>query len=106
MLTDAPVAQGSRFRLVIRFLGRPLPLEYEVIDFEFLKRIVVQAESGAFRSTDTITFSASGSGTLVDYDAELEPKGLTRWAGPLLDLGFRRVADRGAAGLRAHLDAL
>jgi len=106
MLTDEPVARGSRFRLVTRFLGRPLALEYEVIEHEIPTRIVLQAETGAFRSTDTITFRADDAGTLVDYDAVLEPKGLTRLAGPLLDAWFRRVADRAAAGLRTRLREL
>ena len=106
MLTDEPVARGSRFRLVIRFLGRAMALDYEVVDFEPLQRITLQAESGAFRSTDTITFSSDPSGTLVDYESELDAKGWTRCVGPLLDLAFRRVADRAATGLRVRLDSL
>ena len=103
MLGDGPVGLGSRFRLVVRFLGRSLPLDYEVVDFSAAERIVLRAETGAIRSTDTITFTADGPGTLVHYSAELDAKGFARLADPFLAVVFRRIGDRAAAGLRAHL---
>ena len=33
-LTEAPVALGTRFRVVASFLGREVPLEYEVTGYE------------------------------------------------------------------------
>lgn len=103
MLGSEPVGLGSRFRLVARFLGRALPLDYEVVDYRAPERIVLRAETGTIRSTDTITFTADGSGTLVHYSAELEGLGWARLADPFLALAFRRIGDRAAAGLRAHL---
>jgi len=104
MLTNEPVGMGSRFRLGARFLGRSLPLEYEIIEFAAPERLVLRAETGAIRSTDTITFTPGGSGTLVHYEAKLEGKGWTRLADPFLAVAFRRIGDRAAAGLRAHLN--
>jgi hypothetical protein len=106
MLTAEPVARGSRFALVARFLGRSVPLEYEVIDFVALQRIVLRAETAAIRSTDTITFGADGTGTLVEYEALLETKGIARLADPLLAIAFRRIGDRAAKGLEAHLNSV
>ena len=67
---------------------------------------MLRAETGAIRSTDTITFSADGSGTRVCYEAVLEAQEWARLAGPLLAVAFRHIGDRAAAGLRAHLDAV
>lgn len=106
MLTPEPVGVGSRFRLGAKFLGRTLPLDYEIVELDAPSRIVVRAETTTFRSTDTITFTADGSGTLVGYDAVLEPKGVARIAEPLLAVMFRRIGDRAAAGLREHLHAV
>jgi len=115
MLTPEPVGRGSRFALRAEFLGRTLPLEYEIIDFEPATRVVLRAETPLVRSIDTITFAseaagskaddATSGGTVVTYDARLEPKGLARVASPLLALAFRRIGDRAAGGLRKRLRA-
>ncbi|MDZ4828241.1 MAG: SRPBCC family protein, partial [Actinomycetota bacterium] len=62
MLTPEPVGRGSRFGLLCRFLGRSVPMEYEIVEFEPSARIVLRAETPFVRSIDTITFeSASGT---------------------------------------------
>jgi len=103
MVTDAPVGLGSRFRLVARFLGRSLPLEYEIIEFLPSERVVLRADTGLLRSTDTITVGPEGSGALVLYEAVLEAKGWARIADPFLAVAFRRIGDRAAAGLRQRI---
>jgi hypothetical protein len=115
MLTPEPVGRGSRFALRAGFLGRTVPLEYEIIEFEPGTRVVLRAETPLVRSVDTITFEsvspgsaaddASSGATVVTYDARLEPRGPARLAGPLLALAFRRIGDRAAAGLRERLQA-
>ena len=105
MSTTEPVRLGSRFRLLARFAGRTIPLEYEIVDFDPNRRVILRAENSFIRSTDTITFEAEGSGTRVVYDALLEPK-RARWlADPLLQRSFRRIGDRAAAGLTRALTA-
>jgi hypothetical protein len=113
MLTPEPVGRGSRFALRAKFLGRTLPLEYEIIEFEPGARVVLCAETPLVRSIDTITFAsvpadasttdARSDATVVTYDARLEPKGLARLAAPLLALAFGRIGDRASAGLRERL---
>ena len=115
MLTPEPVGRGSRFALRAAFLGRTIPLEYEIIEFEPGARVVLRAETPLVRSIDTITFAstsagssaddATSGGTIVTYDARLEPKGLARLGSPLLALAFRHIGDRAALGLRKRLRA-
>ena len=105
MLTPEPVGVGSRFRLVARFLGRRLPLEYEIVEYHD-ERIVLRAENRSVRSVDTITFEDDDRDSVVVYDARLDAKGIGRLADPLLAIAFRRIGDRAAAGLRSHLSAV
>jgi hypothetical protein len=104
MLTPEPVGLGSRFALQTRFLGRALPLVYEVVDFEPDTRIGLRAENAFVESNDTIVFETLGNGTEISYDARLRPKGLARVGTPFFALAFRRIGDRAADGLRRHLN--
>ena len=106
MLTPEPVGVGSRFRLVTRFFGRRIPLDYEIIDLDRDERIVLRAENRSVRSVDTITFEDDERGAVVVYDARLDAKGIGRLADPLLALVFRRIGDRAAAGLHRRLAAV
>lgn len=108
MLTPEPVGRGSRFALQTRFLGRSVPLEYEIVEFEPGTRVVLRAENPFVRSIDAISFESVTNGalpdaTVVTYDAQLEPKGVARLAERLLALAFRRIGDRAAAGLHRYL---
>ena len=106
MLTPEPVGAGSRFRLVARFLGRRIPLDYEIVEYDRDERIVLRAENHSVRSVDTITFEDDDQGSVVVYDARLDAKGIGRLADPLLAMVFRRIGDRAAAGLHTGLAAV
>jgi hypothetical protein len=104
MVTPEPVGLGSRFRLVAAFLGAKVPLDYEIVEYDPPRRVVLTAENRSVRSTDTISFRSGASGaTVVRYEALLSLKGVARLAGPLFGLALRRVGDRAADGLRSVL---
>ena len=104
MVTAEPVGLGSRFRLVVAFLGARIPLDYEIIEHDPPRRVVLTAENRSVRSTDTISFKPDASGgTVVGYEAVLALKGAARLAAPLFALALRRVGDHAADGLRAAL---
>lgn len=102
---DGPIAVGSRFDLVAAFLGREVPLTYEIVELEAPRLVVLRAENATVVSLDRITIEPHGKGSRVTYDADLTLKGPLR----VLDLGLRavfgRIGDHAAAGLRAHLGA-
>jgi hypothetical protein len=106
MLTPEPVAVGSRFLLVARFLARRIQLEYEIIELVQDERIVLRAENDTVRSVDTITFEDDHHGSVVAYDARLDAKGIARFADPLLTIAFNRIGDRAADGMRRALAAV
>jgi polyketide cyclase/dehydrase/lipid transport protein len=106
MLTPEPVGVASQFQLVAVFLGRRIPLVYEIVEYDRNERIALRAENGSVRSVDIITFEDADDGCVVVYDAKLDGKGLRRLADPLLALVFKRIGDRATTGLRARLSAV
>jgi hypothetical protein len=91
-----PVGAGTRFRLVVPFLGRRLPLTYAVTDYQPGRSVTLTATSGLLRATDRIEVTGEA---MVSYDAEVVLRGPLRAFDSLLRPGFRAVADRAARGL-------
>lgn len=100
---DAPVGEGTEFRLVADFLGRKTALTYRIVAFEPGKAVTLRGENATVVSLDRITVEPSDEGARVTYDADLGLKGPLRIADPLLRLAFDRVGDRALEGLRAAL---
>ncbi len=102
--TPGPPAFGSTYRLMVRFLGITVPLEYRIEGIDAPKRVVLRAENAMVRSTDVIEVApALSGGSTVTYQATLAPKGASAAFAPLIAMVFRRIGDRAAAGLRASL---
>jgi hypothetical protein len=101
-LDPGPVAVGTRFRLVVPFAGRRLPLTYRVTGLQPGREVVLAAISGLLCATDKIAVTDTAAGSAVSYEAEVRLRGPLRVLDPLLRPRFRAVADRAAAGL-AHV---
>jgi hypothetical protein len=97
---------GSRYEIVSSFLGREVPLVYEVVDLVVPTLVRLRADNASVQSLDAILLAETDLGTRVTYDAVLEPKGVARLVSPFLSWWFRRIGDRAAASLRAHVDTL
>jgi hypothetical protein len=91
------------FRVSISFLGRRVPLEYRITEFERPSRLVLSGGDSSLRSTDEITFVSRPGGTRVTYEARLDLTGIRRLADPLLDLLFQRIGRLAVRGLRERL---
>lgn len=103
-LDAGPLRVGSAFRLWMRVGRRTAPLDYRVADLDPPRRVVLAGENAWVRSVDTVTVAdAPGGGAQLHYHAELVPRGLARVAAPLVGPAFRRIGDRGIAGLRRAL---
>ena len=100
-LDPGPVAVGTRFRLVVSFAGRRLPLTYQVTSYQPDREVVLAATSGLLRATDKIVVTGGAGSSVISYAAEVRLRGPLALLDPLLRPGFRAAADRAAAGL-AH----
>ena len=82
MLTPEPVGPGSEFRLVVRSLGRDLPLVYRITAFDRPRSVALVAENATLQSHDTITVEPTAEGSRVVYDAELTFRGIAQTRQP------------------------
>ncbi len=102
-LTPGDVAVGSRFHLVFGSIGGGMDLEYEVVEYDAPRKIVLVADTGSVKSTDTITVESTGTGSTVTYHAMLEGEGAAKLAGPLLSIGLKRAGAKAESGLEEQL---
>ncbi len=102
-LGDAPVREGTEFRLLASFLGRKIPLTYRIVEYDPPSAVTFRGESSTVVSLDRITFEPFDVGTRITYDADLALKGPLKLAEPLLRIAFKRVGARALAGLRKTL---
>jgi uncharacterized protein YndB with AHSA1/START domain len=102
-LTRGRVRLGASFRVVVSFLGRRVPLEYRITEFERPSRLVLSGGDSSLRSIDEITFVPRPGGTRVTYEARLELTGIRRLADPILDVLFQRIGRLAVRGLRERL---
>ena len=93
---------GARYRLVTRFGGRSVALDYETTGFERPERLVLNFHGGNTTGTDTITVTRTADRTRLDYSVDFR---LTkaRLLTPLIAPLFRRAADNALAGLAKAL---
>lgn len=102
-LTPGKVRLGSSFLVSVSFLGRRIPLEYRITEFERPSRLVLSGGDPSLRSIDEITFVARPGGTRVTYEARLELTGIRRLADPILNVLFQRIGRLAVRGLRERV---
>jgi hypothetical protein len=95
-LGDSGVVEaGSRYSVTSEFLGRRVPLTYEITEIDPPRRVLLRAESDAVISVDEMTFRAlPEGGTELTYDADLSLKGARRLFDPIFGIAFRRLCER------------
>lgn len=102
-LDPGPARLGTRFRLVVPFLGRRMPLTYQITSYQPDHEVALAATNGLLHATDKIAVAGTEDGPVVSYKAEVRLRGPLRVLDPLLRPGFRAVGDRAAAGLAQAL---
>jgi hypothetical protein len=104
-LDDAPLGEGTEFRLVASFLHRETTLIFRIVEYDPPNAVTFRGENSTIASLDRITFEPYDGGTRIVYDADLTLKGPLRLADPLLALAFNRVGDSALQGMRETLGA-
>jgi NAD(P)-dependent dehydrogenase (short-subunit alcohol dehydrogenase family)/carbon monoxide dehydrogenase subunit G len=101
-LSSGEARAGSRYRLALRFGGRTVPMEYEILSLERGGRVHLRGRGSGFSAEDRIAVATGPQGTRVDYTATVQlddPPG--RIGRALLQRLFARNARRAVTRLRA-----
>ncbi len=106
LISGTPGTSGAWYRVVAGFLGRAIPLDYEILAAEpptgqYAGRVELEAHTADFRSHDVISVQPTGTGCRVTYDADLALKGLRRPFDPVLRIAFTVIGERAKRGLAA-----
>jgi carbon monoxide dehydrogenase subunit G len=102
--SPAPLALGSTFEAEASFLGRSLASPHTVTGYEPDHLFAYRAEGGPLPGTLRYTFAPAQGGTRVRVEAEVEPAGAYRLAGPLLRSAGRGVYRRSLERLKRVLE--
>jgi carbon monoxide dehydrogenase subunit G len=103
-LDPGPVGEGARYRLGVRLGGRVVPMEYRVSVFEPPTRVVLVGTGSGVSAVDEIHFEPAGTGTRVDYTADIRLGGWMRLVQPFLGRAFEKLARKAAEGMQRELD--
>ncbi len=105
VLTDPPVAAGTRVRRVASFLGRRIEYVMEVDRLDPGRRVVMRSIVSPFPMRVTYEFEDAPSGTRARIRVEGSAEGFYRMAGPVLAAGVRRGITRDLKTLRSLLES-
>ena len=79
-------------------------MEYTISAFEPPHRVVLLGSGSGVSAVDDIRFEAAGTGTRIDYIADIRLGGALRLVQPFLRGAFARIGRNAAGGMRRTLD--
>lgn len=103
-LTQGPPDVGTEFEVHCRLPLGSVEIRYTVSVFEPDEFIELRGTSSLFDIVDRIRFSDAGSGTHIDYVAEMSPRGAMKLAEKALLPGMQRMGRNSLAGMRRALE--
>jgi carbon monoxide dehydrogenase subunit G len=101
-----PVGLGARYALGVRMRGRVAPMEYRITTYEPPTRVVLTGEGSGVSAVDEIRFAprADGTGTAIDYTADIRLGGWMRVVQPFVGGTFEKIAKDALGGMQRALD--
>jgi carbon monoxide dehydrogenase subunit G len=103
-LNTGPIGEGTRFTVEVVFLGRVLPMEYQIIAYDPPHRVELQGTNSNSTARDIITFETVRDRTRITWTLDIELRGPSRILQPLMGLPLRRLGRKALDGLAARLD--
>lgn len=88
---SGPVSEGAYWHNVSKIFGVTAKLTYKLAELTDRKLVFV-GENKSSTSIDTITVDASGAGSVITYEAQLEMHGAAKLLNPLMKLAFEKLA--------------
>jgi carbon monoxide dehydrogenase subunit G len=88
---SGPVSEGAYWHNVSEIFGGTAELTYKLAELTDRKLVFV-GENKSSTSIDTITVDASGAGSVITYEAQLEMHGAAKLLNPVMKLAFEKLA--------------
>ena len=101
-----PTRVGARYQLGIRMGGGVAPMEYQIVDLEPARRVVLNGQGSGVLAVDDIRFDVRDGRTHIDYVADIRLTGLRRLVAPFAGGTFARIARNARDGMQRTLDEL
>ena len=105
-LTPGPLGAGTRYLVVLSFLGSESSMDYVVKEFQPPERAVLTGVAASAVATDTITVEPTPTGARLPWQAEITLGWPARILDPLLKLLFARDVAKAMTNLERELSAL
>ena len=105
--STGPTGKGSSYRLGVRMGSKVSTMDYRITEFEAPRKVVLAGTGSGVTATDEIRFtpSAAGTGTSIDYIADIRLGGFLGLIQPLLGRQFESLAKNAVDGMKKALDA-
>jgi uncharacterized protein YndB with AHSA1/START domain len=101
---DGPVKIGTRITEVRKFMGRTSENTGEVIEFEPNFRITRKSINMPMSVLGTVTFASTPLGTQVNWRWDLQMKGFSILAGPMIANSMKKGSETSLRGLKDLLE--
>ncbi|MET0451742.1 MAG: SRPBCC family protein [Mycobacterium sp.] len=89
---SGPIDVGASWRNVSKIFGVTAKLTY-TLDKLSNRTLVFVGKNDSSTSVDTITVDASGAGSVITYEADLEMHGAAKLISPAMKLVFEKLAN-------------
>jgi uncharacterized membrane protein len=103
-LTVGPPADGARYRVVGKLLGRSVESSYQITAFERDRGFDGTMTSPMFGFSEQYRFNPDEDATRVSMSAAVEPRGVFRLLTPIMAAGVRRQVKADHRRLKAVLE--
>lgn len=102
-IDTGPIGVGSSFLLEVRMGAGTSEMRYVITEFEAPSRVVLTGTGPKVDAVDVITFAPADGGTRIDYRADLQFKGMLRFAVPLIGSRLDKIGRDAVDGLQRVL---
>lgn len=99
-----PIGVGARYKLAVKMRGGVTPMEYRVTTWEPGSRVVLEGSGANIAAIDDIRFAPSGTGTRIDYLADIRLTGWMRLVEPLAGGAIQKIVKDAAARMHQVLE--
>ena len=101
---EGPAAVGATGTETRQMGPRVQTYEWRVSVFDAPNKLGFETLSGSMRPTGTMTFSPEGDSTRVDFEMELNPRGVMKLIAPFLGKQVQKSNDEHMAKFKANLE--